>query len=231
VSYASEVSDVSARTTMSVVDDVAAFVRLHYCAKTRDAVYFDASAPLEDQLYHEFRILTHRGSADVESVFKLMIQRAKGHAGRIGNRRGNLFNALVFDALKIALPDNDRFTIRREAILRDESAFDVLVHDTQRNRYLGVYAQLSLWGGGHQSQRRKAYLSDAFHNGFNSAAYGAPIKVVILVCNDPHPMRPSVALRELHSGILSGRLAYITQLQSICSAWFDRGAGDAAVEV
>ena len=197
------------------------FIKTHFCEITCDKVYPPDTRPLEDRLYDVFVSRSINGKEDLETVFKELVRIAQGNAGRTGSDRGNLFNSYVTEAVsRVVLPNKFRFTIQPKASI-DKTVFDLVVTDVCFNKYLGIYTKVDLWGGGHQGESRVKLLGDAFHEQF-----GENVRVVTVICKkfDACPQstkKITKVARELLVGFVKGRVAYITQIGTIFSEWFE----------
>ena len=138
-------------------------------------------------------------------------------AGTKGVIRGNQFNQLVKNKICSFGLDLNRFDIQFETdcITHPTSEIpDWYILEKNTQRVIIGMNQLSLWGGGQQSNRGSKYIINSEHNTQNS-------KLVCVVCNNIQFKSPnSKEFKLFEIGFQNDTICYLTNLHNIITSYY-----------
>lgn len=138
-------------------------------------------------------------------------------AGTKGVIRGNRFNQLVKKKICSFGLDLNRFDIQFEmgCVSHPTSEIpDWYILEKETMRVIIGMNQLSLWGGGQQSNRGSKYIVNSEHNTQNS-------KLVCVVCTNIQFKSPNSKEYKLFEiGFQNNTICYLTNLQNIITSYY-----------
>lgn len=138
-------------------------------------------------------------------------------AGTKGVIRGNRFNQLVKNKIYSFGLDTNRFDIQFEMDCVSHPTSEIpdwYILEKDTHRVIIGMNQLSLWGGGQQSNRGSKYIINSEHNTQIS-------KLVCVVCNNIQFKSPNSKEYKLFEiGFQNNTICYLTNLQNIITSYY-----------
>lgn len=137
--------------------------------------------------------------------------------GTKGNIRGREFNKIINETIQNMKLDENRFEIifeEKNKKNKTDEIPDFYINDIKTKKSIVGMTQISLWGGGQQSNRGSKYIKDTKHNTENS-------KLLNVVCNYVNIKSEKNKQYELFNiGFKNNTICYIKNLPKIINTYF-----------
>ena len=138
-------------------------------------------------------------------------------AGTKGVIRGNKFNKIVKEHIKLLNLDKDKFEVcfEKKCSIHDTTEIpDWYILDKINSNVLIGMNQLDLWSGGHQTNRGSKYIFNNEHNSSNS-------KLLCVVCYEiQFKSNKNKAYKIFEKGFENNTLCYLNNLNNIINMHF-----------